>query len=81
MKIYRASWQDSSLGQCLSWHRNKADAERALRNAIKEMQSADLPDSETITDGEPKRIDLVNIPTDRKGLCDWLNLHFTQDNG
>lgn len=70
MKIYRAVYWDRDLGQLFSWHSNKADAQRWVRQMLESGPSQG-----------PAEAEAIDIPTDRKGLLEWLNANLQSDNG
>lgn len=72
MKIYRCDCYDADNGQLLSWHANKKAAEQHLAKFQKE-RNADACG--------PEGVHLVEIPTRKDGLIEWLNAYFTTDNG
>jgi hypothetical protein len=74
MKIYQATFYDNSEGACLSWHSSK----RAAMSHLREQRAAD-PDGGPAP--EARDVHTYDIRADRKGLIDWLNIHFTRDNG
>jgi hypothetical protein len=72
MKIYKCVFCDAMNGSCVSWHPNKrgADAElTALRLGRGEGAAG------------PEGVSLVDVPTDKRGLIEWLNTNLTTDNG
>lgn len=73
MKIYRCDFYDPDEGACVSWHASEAEALGELRR----QQRARGTSRATGPEGVTRQI----IPTDRAGLIDWLNSHFTRDNG
>jgi hypothetical protein len=72
MKVIRLSYWDSDNGCCLSWHRNKSEAEKHLSH---------LSEDGRLNGDGPTTIKTVEIPTDKDGLIDWLNANFDTDNG
>lgn len=70
MKLHKLTYDDRDHGLCLEWFTRVSDA--YLR--IKELQGElGYTPNHTITPME--------IPTDKNGLMNWLNEHFTRDNG
>lgn len=70
MKIYRATYWDRDLGQMLSWHSNKSSAKIWVSEMLENGPSQG-----------PYGFELWDIPTDKKGLIDWLNANLKSDNG
>ncbi len=71
MKIYRVTWRTPHMGNHIDYASNKKDAEKIILKAKKdcdeyigEKDSADVDD-----------IDLLNVPTDKKGLINFLKTH------
>lgn len=77
MRLYRCDFYDQGYGGVVvTWHGNKADANRDLRDKRKDRRKrfgSDAAGPETVTP--------VEVPTDRKGLIAWLNANLDTDNG
>lgn len=71
MKVYRCNCADADRGTLVSWHANKAAAERALRDFQRERDDAPTG---------PEGVHPVEIPTNKAGLLAWLNANFDTDN-
>lgn len=72
MKVWRLGYHDRDMGRMLQWHPSRAEAVKAAHVVIDEGPDYSMKDMD---------IDLVNIPTDKTGLLNWLNAHFDTDNG
>lgn len=72
MRVYRCNCYDKDLGQLVSWHGSKREADQYLRNFQKERGG------ETVG---PESVALEEIPTDKEGLLRWLNANLSTDNG
>jgi len=82
MKIYKVSVHDPDEGACLSWHASLAEANKARRKAKHTIYMATQICKDARRDaGEPSHITTMQIPMTKQGLLDWLNSHFTHDNG
>jgi hypothetical protein len=68
MNIWRATIHDPDQGMLQVW----AGSQREVRRLA--LKAAD-GDRDAIT-----LVELVNIPTDRRGLIAWLNLYVGTDN-
>ncbi len=82
MKIWKCYWQDSSEGNCQSWHPN----ERAARKELAQIKRGDseqhsAADFEGEASVEPCGVEAINVPTNKAGLIAWLNQNFNTDNG
>lgn len=69
MKIWRTWTSDPHEGTVYQWSSTKAEAIRARRIMKEEGYDTDIA------------IEQVDIPTDKRGLVNWLNDNFTLDNG
>lgn len=68
MKIWRCSYDgDPEFGSVQSWHRSKREAMAARANLFDDVDCV--------------AVEVINIPTSKAGLIDWLNHYFTTDNG
>ena len=72
MRIYRCNFYDASMGQQVSWHGSKREAEQHLR-----VLQTDRGEPAA----GPEGVQPVELPTKRKLLLGWLNTHFNTDNG
>lgn len=74
MKVYRCNFYDDAngLGQLVSWHPSRREAERALAGQRRDRGRSACG---------PEGVEAVEIPTDRKGLIEWLNQNLSSDNG
>jgi hypothetical protein len=72
MRVYRAVKSDPEFGMLYGWHTNKRAAEHDLR-AHKKLH----PEGPV----GPEHVELVDVPTDKIGLVNWLARNFTSDNG
>lgn len=71
MRVWKATFDDPDMGIMVCW-----GATRRLAEAQAESLLGVVP-------GEPiGEIDVepVDIPTDKGGLIEWLNLHFDREN-
>ena len=69
MKIHRVSYYIDHDGLTYEWAPTKAAA-KAIENGLFTREDV----------GEVE-IELVEIPTDKAGLIEWLNQNLTRDNG
>ena len=69
MKIYKVTHNDQNIGTVLSWHSNKADAEKLVRELNHSMEFSS------------PYVNIVEFPTDKAGIIKWLNAYFNTDNG
>jgi hypothetical protein len=76
MKIYRLRTHHPHIGHELSWYSNKRDAWRDYSNWVKAEEEVN-GESEHLT-GE---VELMEVPTTKAGLIDWLNTFLKTDNG
>ncbi len=74
MKLYRVDHYEDHTGCHVSWHASRRDAERELREA----QQAGLVAGMEISQFDS--VTLVDVPTDKRGLIDWLNIFLVEDN-
>lgn len=72
MKLWRCNFYDADQGQLVSWHPSREAARRDLAR----MQ-AERP----VDPSGPEGIQEEHIPTDKKGLIEWLNANLSSDNG
>jgi hypothetical protein len=72
MRFYRLNHGDANLGNAVTWFASERAAKQEL---------ARLRETGELDTSYPSSIDLVNIPTDKAGLLDWLNANLTTDNG
>lgn len=72
MTVWRCNCYDSNLGTLVSWWSSKQGATAKLLRFTKERGEKAAG---------PEGVEQVTIPTDKEGLLDWLNAHFTSDNG
>ena len=68
MKLWLAYWQNDSEGRCQTWHLTHRDAQRALEETEKGASG-------------PYGFDRYDVPATKRGFVDFLNAHFTKDNG
>lgn len=69
MQIYRVEVDDSVHGTLLYWAGSRKEAEAHGRDRI--------GDPNVIT----YRVYAQEFPTTKRGMIEWLNDHFTSDNG
>lgn len=69
MKIYRVRLNHDTHGQLYSWHPNKKDATKEARVCAQDEANDSI------------EVQLIEFPTDKKGLIEWLNIHLQTDNG
>lgn len=69
MKVYQGTWSDGDCGVQLVWGANASKVERDTKRAAKE------------NGGEFMGVQDYEIPQSKAGLINWLNSHFTTDNG
>jgi hypothetical protein len=67
ISLYRVSWDCPDQGMRQEWCTTEA---KAIRFARRERIPADS-----------LVVDLVEIPKTKVKLCEWLNKHFSTDNG
>lgn len=72
MKVYCAAVYDSLEGEILVW----ASSLRAVKSVARKYIHRNDGDGRYLVG-----ITTYEIPTDRKGLINWLNTHFDTDNG
>ncbi len=79
VKIYRLSFyglnsngESDGTGQRLLWFGSKREAQRTLASIKRENE---------LSDEGPHEIRTVEIPTDKRGLLQWLNANVNSDNG
>jgi len=94
MKIYLVSYQDPDFGHLLEWHRSKVEAQKACARLRREYRAKAKKDyKEAIEkygdctpwqnlycDPDPSIFDYDITPT-KTGILEFLNMHFTTDNG
>jgi len=68
MKVYRVQYQVDG-GWAYEWFTTKAEAKQAIKE-IKNERKDDEINGDGLLDSEPE---LRVIPTDKKGLVQWLN--------
>jgi hypothetical protein len=68
VKIYRIDWNDEDHGSVVAWSTSRRDADATLRQMGRLGQGTG-------------KIQLVEFPTTRAEVIDWLNTHLTTDNG
>jgi len=71
VKIYRIDHYSKDEGSVVAWASSKREAEKRLRSFIEAYGAAQGPSEVTV----------VNIPTTRQALIDWLNRHLNAENG
>lgn len=77
MIIYRVSYADAHLGTILNWARSKAEVSKVKAKVRAKYRA----------NGNQKDFDgfypvrKQEIQPGKQGLVDWLNIHFTTDNG
>jgi hypothetical protein len=75
MKVYKVYYHTVAMGATIEWHRTKGEAEAAFSDALAYREEC----------GEggcgPEGIEVVDIPTDKAGLIEWLNHNLSTDNG
>jgi hypothetical protein len=70
MIVHKLTCQHREHGVCIAWFPSKREARKRATEWKKD-------EDRWAVEVEPP----VNIPTDKKGLLDWLNIHMTLDNG
>jgi hypothetical protein len=74
MKIYRVNIDTADHGCLVSWHPSKRAADTYIRQWFEDNGEGD-------PDPRVNLIQQIDIPTDKAGLINWLNVYFTSDNG
>lgn len=69
MRVWRVSWMRAIKGRQYSWHGSN-------REATDKFNECKLDPSDDIIDKQ-----VIEIPTKKSGLIDWLNSHLHTDNG
>ncbi len=72
MRVWKAYWDDVSLGSMQSWHPSKNDARSAFATKKRDGDHSGA---------DSGGYELIEIPTDKAGLINWLNRNFNTDNG
>lgn len=68
MKLWKSYYHDPDHGIVVRWFSTRREAERHQREIAKDEDAA------------PGNIEAVNVPTDKAGLLNWLNIWVTTDN-
>lgn len=72
MKVYRCICHDGEYGNIVTWHASKRKARWELRQWERHRGARAT---------EPEGVERIDIPTDKRGLLEWLNKHFDRGNG
>ena len=75
MRLWQVYYTDPDDGNILVWASSQREAKAILRERKEELK-----DREDGEDAEPCGIQQVEVPTAKKGLIAWLNMHFNRDN-
>ena len=81
MRVYKVHWEDPTLGMLLMWTATHARAKQLLAENKAAIAKAYPGLGREYEKGYNSGIELVDVPTTRKALIDWLNEHCTEDNG
>lgn len=71
MRVWRCIYCHAQDGTLLSWHASR----RAAAADLARLRRENGPEQ------GPAEVELVEIPTTRAGLIDWLNRNLQGDNG
>jgi hypothetical protein len=71
MRLYRITIHDPDWGLVFEWHRNKADAQRRMKELNGE-RAEHMPECD---------LEAMTVPTDKDGLVAFLNVHAGAGNG
>lgn len=69
-RIYRCNYWDADLGQLVSWHATRRDAERELARQVRENGPGQ----------GAEEVEPVDFPTRKADVIAWLNRHLSTDN-
>ena len=69
MRVWRTVFWDDSAGKMYSWHASAREATKAQA------------ENKRTRTGMAMEVEPIDIPTDKKGLLEWLNSNLEYDNG
>ena len=76
MKLYRIHYYDQDTGNRYVWCRNKEQVTKEITEIKQIYKNENV--SSTALDLD---VDVVNFPTKKQELLEWLNYHLSTDNG
>ena len=74
MNIYKITWGDNELGNCIAWASSKAEAKKYVSRLKKHYKGETYGNSDTVELLERGfEIRLESFPKNKKAVIDWLN--------
>ncbi len=81
MNIYKITWGDNELGNCIAWASSKAEAKKYVSRLKKHYKGETYGNSDTVELLERGfEIRLESFPKNKKAVIDWLNEEVVFDN-
>jgi hypothetical protein len=77
VKLWRAQYQDPDEGAIVFWASSEREIRRNLAAELAVLRERAGDDE----NGAPVFVERVEVPTSRKELVGWLNMHLNRDNG